>query len=202
MMIPDLALHKGPVYGRSVRVLTGPGRAQRLRGPGNSGEVRPTSSLVKSAIFNMIPPELIEGGRVMDAYAGTGALGIEALSRGARWADFIERDRAMCQRVRESLEAFGFAETSHVYCATVKKGIEFLSEPYDLVLMDPPYAESGTDEIMAQMANAGLLKEKSLLVLEHSSRVAPVERAGAMALSRTRRYGDTAVSFYHLESGS
>lgn len=148
----------------------------------------------------MLPAELIEGARVLDAYAGTGALGIEALSLGARWVDFIDRDRAMCQRIRESLSAAGYGERSHVYCATVKKGLEFLSEPYDLVLMDPPYAESGTDKVMAAMVNAGLLNERSLLVMEHSSRVPPAESAGGLSLSRTRRYGDTAVSFYHLES--
>ena len=146
----------------------------------------------------MLAPEAVEDARVLDAYAGTGALGLEALSRGARWADFLERDREMCQRLRDNLRSAGFADRAHVYCAPVQKGLGFLSEPYDLVLMDPPYDQPGIEEVAARVG-AGLLKPEGTLVLEHAVRRPMPARLGRLVVARSRRYGDTAVSLYRQE---
>lgn len=177
-----------------VRVLSGQVKGARLKGP--RGSVRPTTSRVRQAIFNILPQELVAGARVLDAYAGTGALGIEGLSQGARWVDFVERSPALCRLIRENLKAAGLGDRGHVYCATMKKALAFLSEPYDLVLMDPPYAEGETAEVLAALATAGLLKDEGLAVVEHAARAAVPQETGALFLLRTRRYGDTAVSLY------
>ena len=137
---------------------------------------------------------------MLDAYAGTGAMGIEGLSHGAAWVDFVERSPALCRLIRENLKAAGLEGSSHVYCATVKKALTFLSEPYDVVLMDPPYADAGTVDTVAEIAAGGLLKDKGVMVVEHAWRAPLPQRAGALSLLKTRRYGDTAVSVYRQES--
>ncbi len=178
-----------------------------MRAPKGREGIRPTSAKVRAAIFNMLPPGLVVGARVLDAYAGTGALGIDALLREAAWADFVEQDPDMCRRIQESLTADGFTDRGHVYRATVKKALSFLNEPYDLIFMDPPYANQGIGATMALTVESGLLKDGALLVFEHASRVPPPEHSGrpasgsvnkaaGLSLLRTRRYGDTSVTFY------
>ena len=172
----------------------------KVRLPKAKAGVRPTSSKVKGAIFNILPAAKVEGARVLDAFAGTGALGFEALERGAAYVDFVEGDPDMCSRLRDSVAEAGLDLTAHVYCASVKKAVRFLSAPYDLILMDPPYAHPRIGDTMALIAGFGLLKKEGLLVVEHSWRTPIPDRLGEVDLIRTRRYGDTAVSFYRRES--
>ena len=172
-----------------------------MRVPRGREGIRPTSAKVRAAVFNMLPPGLVVGARVLDAYAGTGALGIDALLRDAAWTDFVEEDLDMCRRIQDSLETNGFMGRSHVYRSTVKKALTFLNEPYDLIFMDPPYADRGIGATMTLTAESSLLKDGALLVLEHASRVAPPEHPGrpdgaGLSIFRTRRYGDTSVTFY------
>ena len=136
---------------------------------------------------------------MLDAYAGTGAMGIEGLSHGAAWVDFIERSPTLCRLIRENLKAAGLEGSAHVYCATVKTALTFLSEPYDVVLMDPPYADTATAEAIGGIAAAGLLRDGGMMVVEHAWRTTLPQRAGALSLFKTRRYGDTAVSVYRQE---
>ena len=182
-----------------MRVLAGQAKGLRLKGTRGKA-TRPTSSRVRNAIFNILPARLLEGARVLDAYAGTGALGIEGLSHGASWVDFVERDQALCRLIRENVKAAGLGEAAHVYCTTVKKALGFLSEPYNVVLMDPPYAENGVVDIVAGIASAGLLIEDAVVVVEHAWRTSFPDTAGEMTLHRTHRYGDTAVTIYHREN--
>lgn len=183
-----------------MRVLSGQAKGARLKGPRGRQTARPTSSRVKNAIFNMVAGELVEGARVLDAYAGTGALGIEALSRGAGHVDFVERDTGLCQVIRENLSAAGLESAAHVYCQTLAKAVTFLQDSYDLAFMDPPYADTRIGETIALLGGSGLLKEGAALVVEHASRVALPEQLGRMALDRTRVHGDTAISIYRLGS--
>jgi 16S rRNA (guanine(966)-N(2))-methyltransferase RsmD len=171
----------------------------RLKLPKPKAGVRPTSSKVRDAIYNMLQGEALEGSTVLDAYAGTGALGYEALERGAARVDFVDKDPEMCKRIREALGGAGWSEEGHVYCAPVKKAIGFLTGPYDLVFMDPPYNDPRISDTMSLVAGSGLLKRGGLLVVEHAWRVALPGRAGDLALDRTRRYGDSAVSIYRRE---
>ena len=169
-----------------------------LKRPKAKNGVRPTSSLVKTAIFNLLPPGILDGAQVLDAYAGTGALGFEALERGAAQVDFVDKDADMCRRIRESLKDAGLTEQTHVYAAFMKRAIAFLTGPYDVLLMDPPYADPQIGDTMALVAGSGLLKQGGVLVVEHASRVTLAERFGGLVLVRLRRYGDTSVSIYRM----
>ena len=178
-----------------MRVVTGRSKGLRLKTP-RASSVRPTSSLVKNAIFATLPPDAIDDARVLDLYAGTGALGIEALSRGARSVDFVERDRRLCGSIRGNLEAAHGTEASQVLCSTVMKALDRLAGPYDLVLLDPPYGTTDVLEVLEQVERRGLLGDDATVVLEHAWRDKAIEPAGRLALQQTRRYGDTAVSYY------
>lgn len=186
--------------GGELQVVAGSARGSILRAPRSRG-VRPTSSRVRGAIFNILPPQVVSGARVLELYAGTGALGIEALSRGARWVDFVEQDPEMCRLIRGNLESAGMGDRAHVYRSTAKKALSFLQEPYDLALMDPPYGSGGVEGTLARLEGSGLLKDEAVVVVEHAARTPMEARSGRLALSATRRYGDTAVSFYGRETG-
>lgn len=150
-----------------MRVIAGEAKGKPLKAP---KAIRPTTDLVKGAIFSML--EALGGGweRVLDLYSGSGALGIEALSRGAEWADFVEREPRNCSVIKDNLEKTGFKERSHVYCCSVKRALEFLEGDYDLVLMDPPYAMPGLEGLVGEVALFPRLKKGSFLVVSHSSR--------------------------------
>ena len=148
----------------------------------------------------MLPDDVLEGARLLDAYAGTGAMGIEGLSHGAEWVDFVERDTHACKGIRDNLRDAGLKERAHVYCSTVKKALDYLSEPYDVVIMDPPYSEPGVPDIVQGLFDAGLLKRDGVVFVEHAWRDVMPEAVGELKLSKARRYGDTAVSVYREEA--
>ena len=213
-----------------MRVIAGSARGRPLRGPRGSG-TRPTSDKVKGAIFSALetllasieptkgvgflatgPPvggrvgvEALEsvwtGLRVLDLYAGTGALGIEALSRGADRADFVDVSSG-CQRlIRENLERTGLGSHGRVVGAAVLQVLDRpqaygLDGPYEVVLVDPPYDDPTLEPTLAALARGGLLASAALVVVEHSRRSAPAEAYDGLELIRRRRYGDTEVSYY------
>jgi len=177
-----------------MRITGGQARGLRLavtRGPG----VRPTSSRVRGALFQLLGEA--KGAKVLDLYAGTGALGIEALSRGAAWVDFVEQDVRLCRTIQQNLRAAGFAERGEVHRAHVEKALGSLQGPYDAVLMDPPYGTPGLDQVMQRLD--GILARKGIVVLEHSKRDAAADVYGALRRKTQRRYGDTELSIYARE---
>ena len=133
---------------------------------------------------------------MLDLYAGSGALGIEALSRGGSWCDFVEKDARACASIRENLAKTGFDEQARVHCAPVERAASRLDGPYTLVLADPPYAQAAA-EALERLADTGLVEAGStVLVLEHSSREDAPERLGGLSQVKTLRHGDSAVSIY------
>src|SRR4030042_6735847 len=124
-----------------MRVIAGKAKGHHLKAPKGS-LIRPTSDLVRGAIFAILDSVATNWSRVLDLYAGTGALGIEALSRGAGWADFVEREVRCCNVIKENLEQTKLSESAHVYCCTVRKALSFLKEFYGIVLLDPPYNDT------------------------------------------------------------
>ncbi|MEE9284415.1 MAG: 16S rRNA (guanine(966)-N(2))-methyltransferase RsmD [Dehalococcoidia bacterium] len=182
-------------------MLTGRSKGLKLRTRRASG-VRPTSSRVRNAIFETLPPDAVEGARVLDLYAGTGALGIEALSRGAESVQFVERDRRLCRLISENLEAAHAVDAGHVLCMNATKALGLLAEPYDLVLMDPPYGAAEVAQVLGLLESRRLLTDDATVVLEHAWRDGAIDPPGRLTLQRTRRYGDTALSYYQEESGA
>ena len=179
----------------STRITGGSERGRRLRSTRGTG-LRPTSERLRAAIFSMIGPSAVEDARVLDLYAGTGALGIEALSRGAAKADFVEADSRRCQDIRQSLRQMGLAERGHVYRARVEKGWRTLDGGYDLVLIDPPYDLDPWELVMERLSDGQMLNPGALVVAEHRYKNSLAGGYGALVRTRQRRHGDSSISIY------
>ena len=185
-----------------VRITGGVYRSRRLLAPpGNA--TRPTSDRVREALFSILAAEGdISGALVLDLYAGTGALALEALSRGAAHATLVERDRSALGAIARNIEALGVGASARVVASPVERALRTLagSPPFDFVFADPPYAlvASGeTSRALERAVTARLIAPKTRVVLEHASADAPPQ-IGALVLDVSRRYGDTTLSLYRL----
>ncbi len=185
----------------NMRVVGGKAKGRRLKGAVIPG-VRPTSERARAAIFNILPPWLCQETRVLDLFAGTGSLGIEALSRGAAWADFVERNRRQCQVLQDNLKTAGFSNQAVAHCADANRILKNLAGPYQLALLDPPYRMEKLGEFLESLAGApGLLGEGGMVVVGHSRHVALLPDYGPLHLYSHRRYGDNVVDFFQRERG-
>lgn len=135
-------------------------------------------------------------GRVLDLYAGSGALGLEALSRGAAWVDFVDQDSRACAAIRGNLATLRFTDQAHVYHMTAQKALLSLVEPYTLVFADPPYDDPQALPILSSLAGSPLLAPDAVVCWEHSARKEAPASIGDLDLLRERRYGDTVVTLY------
>jgi 16S rRNA (guanine966-N2)-methyltransferase len=184
-----------------MRVVGGKVKGKRLKGAVSAG-VRSTTGRVRAAIFNILHGELYQEGRVLDLYAGSGSLGIEALSRGAAWADFVEQDRRQCQVIRSNLEATGFSSNSRVHCSDVTRSLGVLAGAYQLVLMDPPYALQELDEVLERIGRERrLVAGGGMVVVGHSRFLDLGPEYGVLRRVSHRRYGDNVVDLYQRENG-
>jgi 16S rRNA (guanine966-N2)-methyltransferase len=178
-----------------MRITGGIWRSRRLEAP-KGDATRPTSDRVREALFSMLASDgLLDGEpRVLDLYAGSGALAFEALSRGAREAVLVEHARDALAAIRTNARALGAEERVRVVGTRVERAK--LEGSFDIVLLDPPYAEvraKGFGDLLA--AIAGLVAPAGALVLEHAAQDAPPPIA-SLQLDRTRRHGDTSVTIY------
>jgi 16S rRNA (guanine(966)-N(2))-methyltransferase RsmD len=151
---------------------------------------------MRGAIFDSLSALGADFSRVLDVYAGSGALGIEALSRGAGHCDFVERERAACAVIRENVKLTGFEEQAQVHCLAVSGAKARLRGPYTLVLADPPYNDEDAVPSLASLLDTGLLAEDAVLVLERSAREGPPAALGGLSLVRVHRHGDSAAAIY------
>ena len=185
-----------------MRVIAGALGGRKLVAPRGTG-TRPTSDRVREALFSALGS--VQGCSVLDLYAGSGALAIEALSRGAARATLVERAAAALSVLRRNLAELQIADRCQVVGAPLGRSLHALERhaPYDLVLVDPPYdlVASGrlVDELAVLLRAPGLLSHGTRVVLEHATRDAPPE-LDQVRLQRTRRYGDTSLSFYEFTS--
>lgn len=180
-----------------VRVVGGALRGRKLQVLDRG--VRPTSERTREAIFDILGPGTVAGARVLDLYAGTGALGTEALSRGARSADFVDTDRAVARRLEESLAELGLAGVARVHVGDLDRGLPAgLEGPWDLVFLDPPYDGDAGSRWVEAAARGGLLGADGLLVYERRKGSDAPAPAG-LTLRTDRTYGDTAVAFYRAD---
>ena len=182
-----------------MRVAGGTAKGRRLRGT-IAPDARPTTERVRAAIFNIVGQNLYHEGRVLDLYAGSGSLGIEALSRGASWADFVERDRRQCGVIQSNLESIGFDSRGRVHCTLVEGSLANLAGPYQLVLLDPPYRLQTLGEVLEMIGSViGLVDQGGMVVAGHSRHLALLDDYGPLRLVTHRRYGDNLVGFYQRE---
>ncbi len=160
---------------------------------------RPTSDRVREALFSVLGD--VTGAAVLDLYAGTGALGIEALSRGATRVVFVENSRPALDALRRNLDTLGLHVSTVVVSSPVLRAVRGLSSrgPFDLVLVDPPYANlAEAVQVLELLMEQHLFSDEARVVLEHASRDAAPDLKG-MTFRTTRRYGGTSVSFYATE---
>ena len=177
-----------------MRVVGGSAKGHRLYAPRGT-DTRPTSDKVRESIFNIVRDSILDAS-VLDLFAGTGALGIEALSRGAERAVFVERRSAACDVIRRNLAHTKFNDAGRVVCASAERTLSELDGAFSLILLDPPYAYPTIHDIMHMIGDARVIEDGSIVVLEHSPRFAVVERYARLVLSRQKVYGDTAVSIF------
>jgi 16S rRNA (guanine966-N2)-methyltransferase len=178
-----------------LRVIGGSLGGRTLKGPPRTG-VRPTADRVREALFEILQARGAPMRRVLDLYAGTGALGIEALSRGAEYCDFVESDPKACDVIRENLNRTGLTDRSRLWPLPVAKALVRLVTEYDLVVADPPYEYDRAEKELTEVLERGLLSPEGTLVVEHSQRRQwPAQLAGYAQLT-SRRYGDTRITLY------
>lgn len=177
-----------------MRVIAGIARGHRLFAP-SSKRVRPALDKIKGAIFNILSG--VEGARVLDLFAGSGSIGIEALSRGASFAVFVEEFGPAVGTIVRNLEKCGFSDRADILRMTVAKAVSRLArrgERFDLVFIDPPYLEGLVNPTLKGIARTKLIGADSTIVVEHHPREQILE-TGSLVLTDTRKYGQTLVSF-------
>ena len=182
----------------TTRITGGSHRGRRLRSSGGA-DLRPTSERVRAAMFSIVGRDAVEGARVLDLYAGTGALGIEALSRAASLADFVEIRSSRCREIRDNLGLMGLAERGRVHRARVDKALDSLEGGYGLVFIDPPYDSDPWEALLGRLGEGDLLEEDAVVVAEHRAKTELVDRYGPLVRARLRRHGDTGISVFVRE---
>jgi 16S rRNA (guanine(966)-N(2))-methyltransferase RsmD len=181
-----------------MRVTGGKVKGTRLKTlPKHS--IRPTTSVVRQAIFSLLENSPTNWYQVLDLYAGSGALGIEALSRRAEWVDFVDHRKSCCDLIKSNLEKIGELHRAHVYCCRVNKALTFLNNSYDIIFIDPPYSDPSSNNLLINLAKSKLLKENSTIVLCHANRFPLSSDYDGLRLVKQRRYGDTFISIYQKE---
>jgi 16S rRNA (guanine966-N2)-methyltransferase len=176
-----------------MRIIAGANKGRALKAPSWDG-LRPTSDKLRETLFNIVAPQ-IENARVLDCFSGTGAIALEALSRGAAAATCIENDRRAVQLIEENRERCGDTDRCAIIRDTVEHALDgpLPGGPFNLIVLDPPY-----DFAYMEHALTGAAAQRApdaIFVLEHASRVAPPQPAG-LAIVRTVRSGDSSLTFY------
>jgi 16S rRNA (guanine966-N2)-methyltransferase len=181
-----------------MRVIAGEAKGHNLKGPPSTA-TRPMTDKIRQALFNVFASLGIEPDRVLDLYAGTGSIGIEALSRGATWADFVDQNAAACAVIRANLVHTKFRDISHVHQMPVAAFLNRREEPYDLVILDPPYADPEIVSTLNRVAESSLVQSGSVVVVGHSPRVTLPDETGRLIRLRLRCHGDSCFSIYEWE---
>lgn len=180
-----------------MRIIAGTLKGRRLRAPAWEG-LRPTSDRLRETLFNILAGQ-VAGAAVLDGFAGTGAVGIEALSRGAASVVFVERDPRAAALIAENLRHCGVADGYDIIRADIGRvNRPDGSPPFDVIVLDPPYAE--TDLLACVTGAAPWLAAGGVLVLEHARRRLSPPGAGHLILTRIVPSGDSALSFYRRGS--
>ena len=179
-----------------MRIISGVSKGRRLATPKGQA-IRPTSDRVKESIFNILGGE-VEGKAVLDLFAGTGNLGIEALSRGAKKALFVEKGRQALNLIQRNLSQFGMNGQSEILPKDVMRAIGILKqrcEIFDLILIDPPYEKGMIQKTLMKLNSDKIHHEDSILIIQHNRRESIPTMFEGWTLIRQRRIGDTLISF-------
>jgi 16S rRNA (guanine966-N2)-methyltransferase len=183
----------------TLRITGGEAKGRRLSAFQGS-QIRPTSDKVREAIFNLIGQDA-QGVRVLDLFAGTGSLGIEALSRGASRVIFVDNSHHSIELVKRNLSLCGYESLGHVLKKDLARGLpkrcEMMKGEIDLVFTDPPYGKGHLPPVLRELSDKEILASPSIVVAETSKTEALPARLGKLELVKTRIYGDTKISLYY-----
>lgn len=177
----------------NVRIIAGQFGGRIIEGSGTD-RTHPMSERIRNALFNSIGDE-IQGAKVLDAFAGSGALGLEALSRGASEATLVERDRIAQKVIQANIEALHVQDRAKLIRASVAAWKSTTTETFDIIFVDPPYHDP---QLSTAMALSGLLRPKGLMVLSYTGRGETPTELGVVVVDN-RSYGNAALAFYRLD---
>ncbi len=182
-----------------MRIIGGIYRGRRLRAVEGLA-VRPTSDRLRETLFNILAPR-IEGSRFLDICAGSGAVGLEALSRGASEATFIDNSRRACSVIEANLQALAVKREATVINRDAVAALKRLAEEskqFDIAFLDPPYASGIYAAIMHELATTALLSNDSIVIVEHRAKAPPEKEYNELKLFREVKQGESAISFYRI----
>ncbi len=178
-----------------MRVIAGIAKGHQIKAPRGT-KTRPATDLVRGAIFSILETTTSNWQQVLDLFAGSGALGIEALSRGAGWVDFVDQEPRCCAIIRQNLEKTKLAAQSHIYCCSVAKALSFLDKEYSIILIDPPYSDTSIGRLITQLAASRLVGTDTIMVVTHSPHLSLSSTYGTLNLTKERRHGDSCIAIY------
>ncbi|MBI9091484.1 MAG: 16S rRNA (guanine(966)-N(2))-methyltransferase RsmD [Desulfobacterium sp.] len=182
-----------------MRIISGTCKGRKLVTP-RGLDTRPTSDRVRESVFNIISRE-VEGARVLDLFAGTGALGMEALSRNAASALFVDKSQDACAIIKENISLCRLEDPATVLCHDITQQVLpawAVQQKFDLVFMDPPYDRGLIDTVLGSGAFIGLLADHALIIAEQSARENPIQSTSILDIRDQRKYGKTRISFLTL----
>jgi len=187
-----------------MRVISGTAKGRQLKGPPGTG-TRPMTDRLKTSLFDTLVPYGIAGARVLDLYAGSGSLGIEMLSRGAEWCDFVEQNAAVCRVIRDNLETTRLADRAKVHQVPVARFLHTMGAvsdllPYDIIALDPPYADPEIKATLEAVALWPRLAADGIVVIGHAIQVELAESYGEGRIRRVKHrvMGGSAFSIYEV----
>jgi 16S rRNA (guanine966-N2)-methyltransferase len=181
-----------------MRVIAGSAKGHHLIGP-DRRLTRPATDLVRGALFSILEGLASDWSLVLDLYSGTGAMGIEALSRGSGWADFVDRQRRCCDIIKQNLTNTRLNDRARVYCIEVEKAISILDKEYDIIIMDPPYRNEIIGGTISKLANSKLVGAETIVVVTHSPHLSLEPQYPPLTLIKERRHGDSVIALYRKE---
>lgn len=186
----------------SIRIVSGSLKGRRIPTLQGHG-IRPTSLRAREALFSILGP-IISGACVADLFAGSGSIGLEALSRGAKKVIFVEQNAEAAQTLAKTLVQFNLGAESQVVMQDVGLAIQNPSlvvwRPFNVLYIDPPYQFEDSLQLLTQIENADLVAKKGQVIYEHFSKRTPPSVIGQWTLNRTAKYGDSGLSFYQLRT--
>ena len=184
-----------------MRVITGSAKGHKLKAP-KGMNTRPMLDRVKEALFSVLEGYNAIRGRVLDLYAGTGSLGIECLSRGAEWADFVERSGHVCRIIQDNLQHTHLQDRGRVVQLPVERFLATVQpdQKYAIITMDPPYADPAIHDTIRKVAELGLVDHEGILIVGHSPRVDLEDTYGQLKRIKHRRLGDSCFSIFEPET--
>lgn len=175
-----------------MRVITGTARGRRLKAPENNS-IRPTSDMVKESIFDIIQFS-VQDANVLDLFAGTGQLGIEALSRGAKFSTFVDNSNAAIKIVKENIENCLFLEKSKVVFSSAPNFINSTNEKFDIIFLDPPYNKNILQDVLPEIRK--ILTENAIIICEHDINEKIPEEFQGLYLKKRYKYGKIGLSVF------